>query len=149
MTSLFSRSNCNASSYASLRICITSESISDAVCSAQFNALLPSRYLPSTVSNPIRPNFLLIPYLVTIERAIPVAFSISLEAPVVTVSNMISSAARPPSNPTIISCNSACVFRYFSSSGTCITYPNAPIVLGTIVIFCTGSEFFCNALTNA
>ena len=41
------------------------------------------------------------------------------------------------------------LIRYFSSSGTCITYPSEPIVLGTIVIFCTGSEFFCNAATSA
>ena len=41
------------------------------------------------------------------------------------------------------------VIKNFSSSGTCIVYPNAPIVLGTIVIFCTGSASFCKAVTNA
>ena len=50
-------------------------------------------------------------------------------------------------NPT--KCLVQYVFRNFSSSGVCMTYPSAPIVLGTIVIFCTGSASFCSALTNA
>ena len=70
--------------------------ISAAVASPQFITALPSRYWLSTDSSPIKPNFLLIPKRVTIERARPVACSISFEAPVVTVSNTISSAARPP-----------------------------------------------------
>ncbi len=73
----------------------------------------------------------------------------SLAAPVVTVSKTTSSAARPPTRLTSISRSSASVFRYFSSSGTCITYPRAPMVRGTMVIFCTGSEFFCRALIRA
>ena len=53
--------------------------------------------------------------------AILVAFSISLEAPVVTVSNTSSSAARPARETTNIASNSFLEFKYFSSSGTCIT----------------------------
>ena len=34
-------------------------------------------------------------------------------------------------------------------SGTCIVYPSEPIVLGTIVIFCTGSAFLLRAVTSA
>ena len=79
---------------------ITSESTSAAVTSEQFITARPSRYWLSIVCSPIRPNFLLMPYWVTMALAMPVAFSISLEAPVVTVSNTISSAARPASRPT-------------------------------------------------
>ena len=42
-------------------------------------------------------------------------------APVVTVSNTSSSAARPPRKPTSMASISFLVFRNFSSSGTCIT----------------------------
>jgi hypothetical protein len=42
------------------------------------------------------PTFALIPYSVTILRAIAVAFSMSLDAPVVGSWNTISSATRPP-----------------------------------------------------
>ena len=58
---------------------------------------------------------------VAMALAILVACSISLAAPVVTVSNTISSAARPPRYPTSIASSSFWVLRYFSSSGTCIT----------------------------
>ena len=43
------------------------------------------------------PSLALIPYCVTIARAIEVAFSMSLPAPVVGSWNTNSSAARPPS----------------------------------------------------
>ena len=75
----------------------------------------------------------------TIARAVLVARLISFDAPVVTESNTISSAALPARNVTSLAFNSSFDIRYFSSSGACITYPNEPIVLGTIVIFCTGS----------
>ena len=75
----------------------------------------------SCVASPMRPNLSDIPYCVTIDLAIFVAFSISLAAPVVTVSKTSSSAALPARKPTIISWSSAFVLRYFSSSGTCIT----------------------------
>ena len=127
----------------------TSSSMAAAVSSLQFSAVLPSRYWLSTVARPTSPKRLLIPYRVIMLRAIEVAFSISLAAPVVTVSNTTSSAARPPTSPTSISRSSASVLRYFSSSGTCMTYPSAPMVRGTMVIFCTGSEFFCRALISA
>ena len=58
---------------------------------------------------------------VIIARAISVALSISLEAPVVTVLNTISSAALPARRPTSIASSSFLVFRNFSSSGVCIT----------------------------
>ena len=78
-----------------------------------------------------------------------VACWISLAAPVVPVSNTISSAARPAISSTNLASSSFFVLRYFSSSGTFITYPRAPMVLGTMVIFCTGSECFWSALTRA
>ncbi len=62
-----------------------------------------------------------IPYWVTMALATLVAFSISLAAPVVTVSNTSSSAARPATNSTSMARISFSVFRYFSSSGTFIT----------------------------
>ena len=108
-----------------------------------------SRYMLLGLSSPTRPNFRLMPYWVIIARASFVAFSISLAAPVVTVSNTISSAALPATNSTSMARISFSVFRYFSSSGTFITYPRAPMVLGTIVIFWTGSESFCRADTRA
>ncbi len=110
-----------ASAYAPLRITITSWSISAAVASPQFKTVRPVRYWFSFVSSPIRPNFSDIPYCVTIARAIRVARSISFAAPVVTVSKMSSSAARPPRATTSMAFSSFLVFRYFSSSGTCIT----------------------------
>ena len=45
--------------------------------------------------------------------------------------------------------NSSLETRYFSSSGSCIVYPSAPIVLGTIVILWTGSVPSNNPATNA
>ena len=42
------------------------------------------------------PSFELMPYSVTMARASPVAFSMSLDAPVVGSWNTSSSAARPP-----------------------------------------------------
>ena len=67
------------------------------------------------------PNFSDIPYWVTMALAILVACSISLAAPVVTVSNTISSAARPARDTTSMASSSFFVFKNFSSSGTCIT----------------------------
>ena len=128
---------------------ITSWSISAAVASPQFNTARPVRYWFSWLSKAMRPNFSDIPYWVTMALARLVACWISLEAPVVTVSNTISSAARPPMSSTRRASSSFLVFKNFSSSGTFITYPNAPMVLGTMVIFCTGSECFCRALTRA
>ena len=92
-----------------------------AVSSEQLSLALPSRYLFSTVSRLIRPNFSDMPYCVIMALAICVAFSISFDAPVVTVSNTISSAARPPRSVTSLAISSSFVIRYFSSSGTCIT----------------------------
>ena len=100
---------------------MTSWSISVAVASPQFMTGRPSRYLFSTEASPMRPNFSDIPYWVIIARARLVACSISLEAPVVTVSNTISSAARPPSSWISLASSSFLVFRYFSSSGTFMT----------------------------
>ena len=140
--SLFSERSFFASAYADFSIFITSSSISPAVASPQLRTARPSKYLFWIDSSPISPNLSDIPYCVIMARAIFVACSISFDAPVVTVSNTISSAARPPSATTIIASSSFFVFKNFSSSGVCITYPSAPIVLGTIVIFCTGSVFF-------
>ena len=126
-----------------------SVSTSEAVLSLHVSLAPPPKYSFSTVASPIRPKRLLIPKRVIMLVAILVACSISLAAPVVTLPKTISSAARPPSRLTSLSCSSASVCKYFSSSGTCMTYPKAPMVLGTMVIFCTGSEFFCRALISA
>ena len=128
---------------------MTSVSISAAVASPQFITVRPVRYWFSCVSRPIRPNLSDIPYWVTIALATLVACSISFAAPVVTVSKTISSAARPARETTSIALSSFFVFKNFSSSGTCITYPSAPIVRGTIVIFWTGSASFWRAVTSA
>ena len=120
-TSLFSERSFLASSKHFLRSSLTSSSIMAAVSSEQLSLAVPSRYLLSTVSRLIRPNFSDIPYCVIISLAILVAFSISLEAPVVIVSNTISSAARPPRRVTSLAISSSLDMRYFSSSGTCIT----------------------------
>ena len=58
---------------------------------------------------------------VAMALAILVACSMSLAAPVVTVSNTISSAARPARDTTSMASSSFFVFKNFSSSGTCIT----------------------------
>ncbi len=47
------------------------------------------------------PNFSVMPYCVTMARAILVAFSMSLEAPLVASPKMSSSAARPPQSVAI------------------------------------------------
>ena len=133
------------------RIFITSWSISDAVSSPQFKTARPSlKYWFSWVARPIRPNFLDIPYWVTIALAILVAcldiigrtWSLPCQTPVLPLHD------HPKHLLTWREVLSR-YLKYFSSSGTCITYPNAPIVRGTMVIFCTGSESFCRALTNA
>ena len=133
--SRFSERSSLALSYAFLSIATTSSSMAAAVWSEQLRDVRPSRYWLSTVANPASPNLSLIPKRVIIFLAMDVAFSISLAAPVVTLPNTISSAARPPRAETIMFSSSSLELRYFSSSGTCITYPRAPIVLGTMVIF--------------
>ncbi len=60
------------------------------------------------------------PYSVTIERQIAVAFSMSFEAPVVGSWNTISSAVRPPSSIASWSIISARVTRNLSSIGSVI-----------------------------
>ncbi len=60
------------------------------------------------------------PYSVTIDRAIPVAFSMSLPAPVVGSWKMISSATRPPIAHASRSSSSSRVVEYLSSSGITI-----------------------------
>ena len=147
--SRFSERSRFASAYAPFSIRITSTSISAAVASPQFNTVRPVRYWFSWVARPMSPNFSDIPYWVTMALAILVACSISLAAPVVTVSNTISSAARPARDTTSMASSTFFVFKNFSSSGTCITYPRAPMVLGTMVIFCTGSASFWRAVTRA
>ena len=128
---------------------MTTSSTFAAVVSAQFITARPSKYRFVMDSKPINPNSSDIPYCVTIALAIAVARSISLDAPVVTELNFTSSAARPPKNDTRSANISSFLFKYFSSSGRCIVYPSAPMVRGTIVIFCTGSDSFCNAITSA
>ena len=95
------------------------------------------------------PNLSDMPYCVTMARASCVAFSMSLEAPVVISPKMSSSAARPPHSTAILSLASWRVVRKCSSSSTCIVKPSAPEVRGTIVILETGAEPFCMAATMA
>ena len=80
------------------------------------------------------------PYSVTIRRAISVACLKSLEAPVEIEPTTISSAARPPIRPAILSSNSSRDMRYRSSRGSCMVYPSAARPRGMIEILCTGSE---------
>ena len=127
----------------------TSSSICDAVFSPQINPAPPSKYWFCTVARHIMPNLSDIPYIVTMARAIFVAFSISFAAPLVTELNTSTSAARPAIYVVILARSSSFVSRYFSSSGVWSVYPSAPMVRGTIVIFCTGSVFFCRADTSA
>ena len=97
------------------------------------------------------PNLSDMPYCVTMARAMPVAFSMSLEAPVVFSSSpkMSSSAARPPQSTAILFLASVRVVRKCSSSSTCMVKPRAPEVRGTMVILETGAEPFCMAATMA
>ena len=63
--------------------------------------------------------------------------------------NMNSSAARPPVSVAILLNASSLLMRNRWSSSTCIVYPNAPEVLGTMVILCTGAEWLWQAATSA
>ena len=89
------------------------------------------------------------PDQILMARARPVAFSMSLEAPVVISPKMSSSAARPPQSTAILFLASLRVVRKCSSSSTCIVNPRAPDVRGTMVIFETGAEPFWAAATMA
>ena len=80
------------------------------------------------------------PYCVTMARAILVARSRSLLAPVVTSSQKISSATRPPMNTASSSRISPTVLRTLSSLGMDRVYPNARPRL-MMLILCTGSAF--------
>lgn len=66
------------------------------VSGAQAREVSPPMYWLVTVSRATMSKSSVMPYLVTIARASLVAFSISLDAPVVMEWNTISSAARPP-----------------------------------------------------
>ena len=77
-------------------------------------------------------KFSLIPYSVTIARAICVACSKSFEAPVVWTLKIISSATRPPINPANCSFISSLDKSIWSSLGSAIMYPPAR-PRGTIV----------------
>ena len=93
----------------------TSSSICDAVFSPQINPAPPSKYWFCTVARHIMPNLSDIPYIVTMARAIFVAFSISFAAPLVTELNTSTSAARPAIYVVILARSSSFVSRYFSS----------------------------------
>ena len=69
---------------------------------------------------PAEPTSALMPYSVTMRRAIEVAFSISLDAPVVGSWNTISSATRPPIAYASWSSSSLRVTEYLSSRGSTI-----------------------------
>ena len=132
-----------------LIISSTSASAFAPVSSEQVRLVLPFRYILFSFSRAIISNVSLIPNLVTIALASSVALSISLDAPVVTFLNIISSAPLPARRAVISSSISSFVIRYLSSSGICIVYPREPIVLGTMVIFCTGWVFFWQAMARA
>ena len=90
------------------------------------------------------PNSSLMPNMATMFRATAVASWMSWEAPLVMVCSTTSSAARPPMETVIRAMSSSLVrSSVLSSSGISRVYPNEPWVWGTMVIFCTGSVFFC------
>jgi len=127
----------------------TSSSILAAVSEEQAREVSPPKYWLLTVSRATISNSSLIPRRVTIALAILVACSISFDAPDVQVLKITSSAARPPVKVVILSIASSLDISTLSSSATCIVYPNAPEVLGIIVILWTGAECFCIAATSA
>ena len=95
---------------------------------------LPKNGLPSSSPNLIVPNASEKPHFVTIFVAIPVATSISLDAPVVMPWSplMIFSAILPPNNVAILPKRYSLLCIYVSSSGRNIVTPRA-LPLGIIV----------------
>ena len=86
------------------------------------------------------PSTSLMPYWVTMARAISEAFSMSLAAPVVGSSKMSSSAVRPPMSTAIWSRSSERLTMYLSSVGSDRVQPRAR-PRATIDTLCTGSAW--------
>ena len=107
------------------------------------------RYGFTICSKAVMPKLSLMPYRVIMARAMEVACSMSLLAPVVTESKQSSSAARPPVSVTILAKASCLSIRKRSSSSACMVNPRAPEVRGMMVILCTGEAPFCLAATRA
>ena len=113
-------SNSRAWSWADLMSSLTSASTRAAVSGLQVSWLSPPRYWFWVVSSEIMSNWLDMPYLVTMPRARWVAFSMSLEAPVVIEPKTISSAVRPPVSTSSWRTASSRVMSTRSSSSTCM-----------------------------
>src|SRR3970282_1138721 len=96
---------------------------------------------PSPLGFPycIGPRMSLIPYSITILRAMAVAFSMSFAAPVVGSAKMISSAVRPPSSMANWSTSSERRTRYLSCVGRARVCPSER-PRATLVTLCPGSE---------
>ena len=105
---------------AALIIARTSPSIFVEVSAEQVREASPPRYWLLMVSSAIMSNSLLMPRRATMARAMRVACSISLEAPLVTVPKITSSAVRPPVRVAILLKASSLVKSTDSSSATCI-----------------------------
>ena len=100
----------------------------------------PRNTSPCGCPKRIGPNTSLMPYSVTICRAIVVARSMSFCAPVVGSAKISSSAVRPPNSMASSSKSSLRVTRNLSSVGNVSVYPSAR-PRGMIEILCTGSVF--------
>ena len=112
-----------------------------AVSGEQAREASPPRYWLLTVSRATMPKSSLMPKRVIMALASLVACSMSLEAPVVMEWKIKSSATRPPVKVAILFSSSSLVIRLCSSWSTCMVYPRAPEVLGTMVILVTGAEW--------
>ncbi|MCY1235416.1 hypothetical protein D9M72_480310 [compost metagenome] len=88
------------------------------------------------------------PKRVTMSRAILVARSKSLEAPVLMALRKTSSAARPPKRIATSSSMLSLYFEYLSCSGSCQVTPSAQ-PRGMIVTLCTGSALGSSLATTA
>ncbi len=108
----------------------------------------PRNGSPSVTPYLTAPSLELMPYSVTIDRAIVLAFSMSLPAPVVGSWKTSSSAARPPSAYASVSISSARVWVYLSSVGSTSVCPSER-PRGRIVTLCTGAECGSAQATSA
>ena len=109
-----------AFSWAVRMISTTSLSILVAVSALHARAASPPRYWLLTVSSAVISNVSLMPRRVTMLRASLVACSMSLDAPLVTLPKISSSALRPPVSVAIFASASSLESSTVSASGVCI-----------------------------
>ena len=118
--SSFARRRFRAFSCWALTVSTTIWSIFAEVSGAQIREVSPPIYWLVTVSRATMSKSPLMPYRVIMARASLVAFSMSLEAPVVMDWNTSSSAARPPVRVAIWFSSSSRLMRLRSSCSTCM-----------------------------